>query len=265
MQTQLNVQLLSHTNDAEKIVATAAKLCYSNANISDIKDGLSQEDTDRFLNMLVEMGHESPVEHVSFSFGVEGVSRSLTHQLVRHRIASYSQQSQRYVDANHFNYIVPSSIEEDEEAKSIFVEHMEYTQECYNKLVATLMVNKCASVIPYDVAKENGPDYIMEVNPKLYKAFLKQCYEDARYVMPNAAETRIVLTMNVRALYNFFKHRCCDRAQWEIRELAYQMLILCRKIAPTLFAKAGPSCVHGKCPEGPMSCGNQLDKKRLYA
>lgn len=265
METTLKVKLLASTPEAEKLVATAAKLCYSALDIDELQDNLTDESIDKFLKMLVSMGHESPVEHVNFSFAVEGVSRSLTHQLVRHRIASYSQQSQRYVGSSQFKYIVPPSIAKDLEAKQIFLNQMEYTQETYNNLVGVLLANKCSVLVPCGISKEDAPSYLAEENNKLYKSIEKKCYEDARYVLPNCAETKIILTMNVRTLYNFFHHRCCDRAQWEIRELARQMLVLAKEVAPTLFAKSGPRCVYGKCPEGAMSCGNQLEMKKIYA
>jgi thymidylate synthase (FAD) len=225
----LNVELLAHTPDCEKIIASAAKLCYSPSEIKGIMEGLNEEKTKKFLDKLMSMGHESPIEHVSFTFGIEGVSRSLTHQLVRHRIASYSQKSQRYVKEGQFEYIIPPTIKDDEVSEYLFKDLMSRTQEVYNTLIA------------------NG------IPP-----------EDARFVLPNACETKIVCTMNARTLMNFFHHRCCERAQWEIRELATQMLMLVKEVAPTLFKYAGPSCISGKCPEGNMSCGKMTEKKKQF-
>ena len=137
----LKVELLRYTKDGEKLIASAAKLCYSPVGIKEIEDELDERSIERFLNMLVDLGHESPIEHVNFTFGVEGVSRTLTHQLVRHRIASFSQQSQRYVKLDQFEYIMPPSIEEDEEAKKLFIESMEKDQEYYNK-ITDILFNK---------------------------------------------------------------------------------------------------------------------------
>ena len=265
MKTELNVQLLAHTPEAEKIVATAAKLCYSKSSVTDLQDKLTDDSIESFLKMLMNMGHESPVEHVSFTFAVEGVSRALTHQLVRHRIASYSQQSQRYVGASQFSYIVPPEIEANEDTRRVYLEHMESTQQTYNMLVNLLLIDKCKPLVPIEVEPCDAPDVLKETNPKLYKAIEKKCFEDARYVLPNAAETKIILTMNVRTLLNFFAHRCCDRAQWEIKALAEQMYEMCKEVAPILFSKAGPGCAHGQCPEGAMCCGHQLEKRQMYA
>ncbi|SEF96007.1 thymidylate synthase (FAD) [Caloramator fervidus] len=251
---KLKVELISYTPDPEKLVASAAKLCYSRVGISEIQKNLDKENVERFLNMLLDLGHESPIEHISFTFAIEGVSRSLTHQLVRHRIASYSQQSQRYVKLDQFDYIIPPSIEEDEKAREIFIKAMEEDQRNYNMLVEIL-------------TKKNFERLILEgkEEKEARKLAEKMAIEDARYVFPNACETKIVVTMNARSLLNFFKHRCCNRAQWEIHNLADEMLKLVKKIAPTIFKFAGPPCLTGKCPEGKMSCGkiNQVREKYL--
>ena len=216
----MKVKLINYTPDPDQTVAAASKLCYSPVGAEQILEKADKQEISRFLNMLVELGHWSPTEHVSFTFAVEGVSRVLTHQLVRHRIASYSQQSQRYVRFDDFGYIVPPSIEKNAEAKELFTNIMEEIGSAYKQLAE--MVH----------------------------------HEDARYVLPNACETKIVLTFNCRSLYNFFEHRCCKRAQWEIRRLANMMLSEVKRVAPGLFAKAGPPCAaRGLCPEGRMSCG----------
>lgn len=237
----MKVQIIAHTPDPERVVAQAGKLCYSSVGVEDIAENLTQEEIDKFVKMLIQMGHESPVEHVTFTFAIEGISRVTTHQLVRHRIASYSQQSQRYVKLNQFEYIVPPEIEKIPEAKALFLETMEKDQKAYDELVKLLMKEK----IPRDAM----------LSKQQYNAIEKQAIEDARYVFPNACETKIVVTMNVRTLLHFFNVRCCERAQWEIREMAKQMLIECKKVAPMLFKNAGPACVRGKCTEGKMSCG----------
>lgn len=172
-------------------------------------------------NYKTVLSGNSPFEHLSFTFGIEGVSRTLTHQLVRHRIASYSQKSQRYVNEKEFEYITPPSIQANDEALGCYEAVMKMLNNAYGKLVDLGI-------------------------PK----------EDARYVLPNACETKIIVTMNARSLFNFFNHRCCMRAQWEIRQMAYQMLKLVKEVAPETFKKAGASCdTLGYCVEGNMSCG----------
>lgn len=242
---ELKVKLLEYTPNPEKIVAAAAKLCYSPVGTDSIMEGLTEEKTESFLNLIMSYGHESTIEHISFTFSVEGVSRSLTHQLVRHRLASYSQQSQRYVKLDQFEYIIPPEIEKDEKAKEIFIKSMEQSQRSYDELV-TILKDRYAN------------DRISE------SAATKKAIEDARYVFPNACETKIIVTMNARSLMNFFHHRCCNRAQWEIRALADEMLKQVREVAPTLFKNAGPSCLKGECPEGKMSCGKANEVREKY-
>jgi len=216
----MKVKLINHTPDPDLTVAAAARLCYSPQGAEQIMDNLAPQDVERFVKMLVDLGHWSPTEHVSFTFSVEGVSRAMTHQLIRHRIASYSQQSQRYVKLDDFRYIIPPSVQKDPEALALFKQTMEDIREAYEVLAA-----------------------------RVHR-------EDARYVLPNACETKMVYTFNCRSLYNFFEHRCCERAQWEIRKLANIMLAQVKKVAPILFAGAGPACVtRGVCSEGRLSCG----------
>lgn len=224
---KLRVKLIAHTPEPDKVVTMAAKLCYSSIGVEEMSQKITDEEVERFLGMLISLGHESPVEHTTFTFAIEGISRACSHQLVRHRLASYSQQSQRYVKLSQFGYIIPKAIEENEKTKEIFINSMNRAQEDYNELVKQLV--------------ESGRTE-------------KEAIEDARYVFPNACETKIVVTMNARSLFNFFEHRCCERAQYEIRELAYEMLKECKKAAPILFKKCGPSCYNGACKEGKMSC-----------
>ena len=217
----IKVKLLEHTPNPERVVAMAARLCYSAAGAEELAEKMSDEQVERLVAKIVQMGHASTMEHVSFTFGIEGVSRVLTHQLVRHRLASYSQQSQRYVAEHDFEYILPPSIGEKPEAREKFEALMRQVRSTYDELAA------------------------MGV-PR----------EDARYVLANATETKIVVTMNARSLMHFFNLRCCNRAQWEIRELAYKMLEQAKAVAPLLFKNAGASCVAtGHCPEGAMTCG----------
>ena len=253
MSSKLKVELLRYTPDGEKLVASAAKLCYSSVGIDKIEDNLDDQKVDDFLNMLMNLGHESPLEHVTFTFGVEGISRVLTHQLVRHRIASYSQQSQRYVKLEQFDYIITPSIESIPEARSLFVKAMEEDQEYYEK-ITDLLFERHLSDFLKEGYKEKKAKNMAE----------KMAIEDARYVFPNACETKIVFTMNARSLYNFFRLRCCNRAQWEIRELAYEMLMEVKKVYPILFKNAGPSCLIGPCPEGKMTCGKMDEVKEKY-
>ena len=244
METHIKVKLIRYTPDGEKMLASAAKLCYSPVGIDKIEEDLDEENVDKFLNMLISLGHESPLEHISFTFGIEGVSRTLTHQLVRHRIASYSQQSQRYVKLEQFEYVIPPSIKEEPEAKKMFIEAMEEDQKYYDKITNILY-------------KKNYEKYMKEGYKELEARAKaeKSSIEDARYIFPNACETKIVATMNARSLLNFFRLRTCNRAQWEIRQLAMEMLKNVKEVYPILFKNAGPACLAGPCPEGKMTCG----------
>lgn len=250
----MQVTLLAHTPEPEKTIATAAKLCYSSSDIGSLMDGLTPEKTESFINMLASIGHESPMEHVSFTFGIEGISRACSHQLVRHRIASYSQKSQRYVNEDGFEFITPPAIEAVTEAKEEFDSQMQNLLNSYKKIAEILTDEHTKKLV------QNG----MDESEALKKA-KKMAYEDARFVLPNACETKIVVTMNVRSLFNFFKHRCCNRAQWEIKAVADEMLKICKGVAPHLFINAGPSCVMtGKCPEGKMSCQKAGEVIKFY-
>ncbi|MGL5439414.1 MAG: FAD-dependent thymidylate synthase [Filifactoraceae bacterium] len=251
----MNVKLIGFTPEPDRVVSMAAKLCYSPVGVEEIDEKISDDEVERFLSILVSLGHESPIEHVSFTFAVEGISRACTHQLVRHRIASYSQQSQRYVKLSQFQFIIPPAIERIDEAKDIFIEAMKKDQEAYDKIV------DCIYNKEYERLLAEG-----KTEKKAMSIAEKIAIEDARYVFPNACETKIVLTMNARSLYNFFAHRICERAQWEIREMAYKMLEECKKVAPVLFKKAGPSCYFGACKEGSMSCGHpEIPRDRIGA
>lgn len=227
----LKVTLLRHTLSPEEAVALGAKLCYSNATLQDLSEKICSKDQTAFIEKLLNMGHESIFEHASFTFGIEGVSRVLLAQLTRHRIASYSVQSQRYVSYDQgFGYIIPDSIKAlGQEAVQTYHQQMETIESWY-----------------------------AEWQRKLGGAGEKS-NEDARFVLPNACETRIMVTMNVRELYHFFSLRMCNRAQWEIRQMAEQMYILCLQTAPALFKHAGPACLRGKCPEGEKSCGKAAE------
>ncbi len=222
----MQVELLYHTPDPERAIATAARLCYAPVGASELMETMPEERVHSVLSTIMESGHYSTLEHASYTFAIDGVSRALTHQLVRHRIASFNQQSQRYVKfKNGVPYITPHSIEENPEAKQTFDSLMACASDAYAELI------------------EMGIPA-----------------EDARFVLPNAVETKIVVTMNVRELLHFFELRCCNRAQWEIRELALAMLELARPTAPFIFMDAGAPCVHGTCPEGKMTCGSPYER-----
>ena len=249
----MKVKLLRYTPEGEKLIAAAAKLCYSPVGIEEIEDSLEADKVNSFLKMLMDLNHESPIEHVSFTFGVEGVSRTLTHQLVRHRIASYSQQSQRYVQLDKFEYIVPPAIEKNQEAKRIYIEQMEEDKKAYDRLTEIL-------------TKDHMEEYISQGKgeKEAIRLATKRAIEDARYVFPNACETKIVFTMNARVLLNFIRLRTCNRAQWEIREMSIKMLEEVKGIYPVLFENAGPACVGGPCPEGEMTCGKIRETREYF-
>lgn len=251
----MKVILIAHTPTPEQTIASAAKLCYSAAHIEDLCESVTPEKASSFVQMLADMGHESPIEHVSFTFGIEGVSRTLLAQITRHRIASYSVQSQRYVPlTNCFEYIVPPEIEAIPEAKEEYIRAMEEDQAHYVHLTEVLKEKHLKELLA------EGKD-----EKTANRAAEKMAIEDARFVLPNACETKIMVTMNARSLQHFFRLRCCNRAQWEIRAVADEMLRICLKVAPDLFKKAGPPCASGPCPEGKMTCGKASEMKAKYA
>ncbi len=243
--SELRVTLLTHTPEPQKIMAAAAKLCYARADIDTVMDGLTPEKTDNFIDMLAGLGHESPMEHMTFSFGIENVSRSLLAQITRHRMASFSVQSQRYVAEHDFEFVTPPQIANDAKASELYLETMKNITKSYNALA--------------DLLKEKNIAEGMEA-----KTAEKKAIEDARYVLPNACTTKMIVTMNARSLHNFFKLRCCNRAQWEIRDLACQMLSLVKEVAPNVFKNAGPDCVRGACSEGRMTCGEAAAMRKKF-
>lgn len=247
------VTLLAYTPNPEKTVASAAKLCYSSSDINGLYNGLTDEKAADFVEMLSEIGHESPIEHASFTFGIEGVSRSFLAQITRHRMASYSVKSQRYVKEGSFEFVTPPEIQLEGEALEIYNNSMVQAQQAYDKIAEILTEKHKKSFIA------EGKD-----EKTATRLASKKAIEDARFVLPNACETKMVVTMNARSLHNFFRHRCCNRAQWEIRDVANQMLALVSEVAPQLFKKAGPPCLNGPCPEGKMSCGKAKEIKKFY-
>lgn len=224
------VKLIKYTPEPEKTIATAARVCYSSHNAEEIHNNIKDEEVKKLIRFLIKAGHHSAIEHASFTFVVDKISRVCSHQLVRHRLASYSQQSQRYVKyKKNLDYITPQSIKK---SQDLIKKFKDFQEQSFN----------------------------------LYKYFLNNniSSEDARYVLSNAFPTQIVITMNARELLHFFTLRCCERAQWEIREMAYRMLIEVKKVAPTIFEHAGPPCFRGKCPEGEMMCKSPPKEDEIF-
>ncbi len=249
----MQVKLISHTAQPEQVVAAAAKLCYSDTGAMTLMEGLTEEKAGSFVEMLSNIGHESPIEHASFTFAVEGVSRSLLAQITRHRLASFSVQSQRYVKLTSFEYITPPEISADPETLSVFEETVQTCVEAYRNLSELLEDRHYQDFLSQGIEEKEAR-----------RRAEKKAIEDARFVLPNASETKMVITMNARELLHFFRLRCCNRAQWEIRALAKAMLAEVYPVAPHIFAKAGPSCVSGSCPEGKMTCGHAADVREEY-
>ncbi len=225
----MKVTLLNFTPVPEKTVALAARLCYSDSTIEELEDRVKGISYEKFLGKILKMGHLSVLEHASFTFGIEGISRATSHQLVRHRLASYSQQSQRYVKFEKPEFVTPPAIQDDKEKKRRFDNAVKNIYKLYKELV-----------------DEGVPA------------------EDARYLLPNAAATKIIVTMNARELIHFFNLRCCERAQWEIRDMATRMLKLAKKEAPYIFRYSGPACVAGACSEGEMTCGRPKEIREKF-
>ena len=222
----MDVRLLNHTPDPERAIAAAARLCYAPVGAAELTETMSDDAVRRVLKTIITSGHTSALEHASYTFAIDGVSRALTHQLVRHRLASYNQQSQRYVTyAEEPTFVTPPSVAEDPAVAAAFAAATRAAFDAYRALVD--------AGVPA---------------------------EDARYLLPNAMETKIVVTMNIRELFHFFELRCCKRAQWEIRDLALSMLALVEPTAPYIFMDAGASCRRGPCREGAMTCGDPYPK-----
>jgi len=216
----VKVFLISNTENPEKTCAAAALTSYWYKGASETYEKLSKKEIEGILRKVIGYGHISVIEHASFTFSIEGVSRACTHQLVRHRMASYTQQSQRYVEIEHFEPVIPSSIQKNKSALHVFGDFLSNVLDTYKKLIKN-------NILP----------------------------EDARFILPNATRTNIVITMNARELLHVFRLRCCNRAQWEIQEMAWKMLKLCKEKAPVIFENAGPLCItEGKCIEGDLAC-----------
>ncbi|HOA64840.1 MAG TPA: FAD-dependent thymidylate synthase [Coprothermobacter proteolyticus] len=225
--SDIKVKLLSWTNDPEKIVGYAARICYSAEEPLKLLENLGSEQIQKSIRTVKKRGHLSVLEHASFTFLIDGCSRVCTHQLVRHRLASYSQRSQRYVNEEDEGYVVPNTIAKDSGALEAYQKHIDESKELYKQLLAMGI-------------------------PK----------EDARFVIPQSVKTTIVVTMNARELLHFFGLRMCRRAQWEIREVAALMLNEVKKVAPTIFEDAGPECISkGFCPEGNIKCYEEVKQQ----
>lgn len=235
MQVKPSVKLIRYTVDPEATVALAAKLCYSNKDLDDLTDNIMAKDNGTFIAKLMDMGHLSPTEHASFTFSIEGVSRAFLAQITRHRIASFSVRSQRYVSESEFNYVMPPSVEAlGEAAVARFAGQMDVIMGWYRD---------------WQSAFGHG----------------EQANEDARFILPNACETKMIVTMNARELMHFFELRCCNRAQWEIRDVAWMMLKELMTVAPNLFGNCGPGCLRGGCPEGKKCCGKAAEVKARHS
>ena len=207
----MKVTLLSHTLDGANLCGQAAAVCTASSN------------PEKSLRAALASGHESVLEHVSFTFRIEGLSRAAMAQLTRHRLASFDVESQRYVKLEDVRMVMPDSI-----ARSAFLQEAEAcltgSMDLYKRMLA-------AGIAP----------------------------EDARYVTPQAVVTNLVMTANARELRHFFRLRCCNRAQWEIRGVADAMLAICKKVVPELFYGAGPCCVSCGCMEA-CPCGHRRNE-----
>ena len=258
----LKVSLIAHTPDPEKTCALAARTCYSGLDMETLKSRVDEKDQADFLRRVVGSGHLSVLEHASFTFSIEGVSRALLAQVTRHRIASFSVQSQRYVSLEKgFGYIIPPRIRDlGDEAVAQFESQMQKMHQWYIDWQEKLGIGEAVQEYEQQMAKMH--EWYIDWQKKLGSG--EGSNEDARFVLPNACETHITMTMNARELLHFFSLRCCDRAQWEIRAMAVEMLRLCKKAAPVIFENAGPSCIKGPCPEGAKSCGNALKNREIY-
>ncbi len=225
----MKVRLINYTKEPEKIVAQSARLCYSALSVENLEEELTNKSIIKLIKKIMKLGHYSVLEHATFTFAIEGISRVTSHQLVRHRLASFSQQSQRYVKISEegFPYIVPKSIAHVEKLNKIFIDALKKLDRIYH----ILLVHNIEA-------------------------------EDARYILPQAVTTKMIISANARELLLIFKLRCCNRAQWEIREVAINMLREVKKIAPTIFENAGPPCILRPCPEGELSCGKPWSKNK---
>lgn len=233
----MKVELIKYTKDPERIIAAAAKSCYSKLTSEELYNTMSDEQVTKMVTHLLTAAHSSPIEHATFTYSISGVSRALTHQLVRHRLANYSHESMRYVNFSDVKFTLPPSILVNANnqagkptAKDVYINACKMLNSVYTYLVEECKVPK----------------------------------EDARYLLPNASQSNITVTMNAAELMHFFNLRCCTRAQWEIRNMANLMLEEAKKVAPVLFSKAGATCdARGYCSEGSQSCGRKPTLEKI--
>lgn len=218
-----SVQIVAYSPNPERLVAAAARSCWSNRPFQEIYTSLRERDIDKLLKKVILRGHHSVLEHADFTFALSGISRVLTHQLVRHRIASYSQLSQQRVDQSEVQYIIPPAIRRDPELTRRYQSWVNEARSFYALLV------------------EQGVPQ-----------------GSARYVLPSACETRVVVSMNARSLFNLIAQRDCASEEWEFRTLAHRMHAELLKVAPRIFRFAGPRCrTETDCLEGELvdECG----------
>lgn len=266
----MRVELIAHTEMPYDVIADAAGVCYSQKDIHELIGSTTDTQKINLIKKLEDSKHESPFEHVSFTFAISGISRACSHQLVRHRLASYSQRSQRYVNESGFGYVVPPEIKKNKYLRMYYDNCMDEISLNYERLKYNIALQKIRNYwIDNGIEIEEFPNNIFSIeegikitnefkdeNPVLFNKIMKEAAEDARFVLPNACETQLIMTMNVRSLWNFFNLRCCNRAQWEIRELAWKMRDILVSRYPYLFIHSGPDCLNGACKEGDKSCGH---------
>lgn len=266
----MRVELIAYTEMPYDVIADAAGVCYSQKDIHELIRSTTDTQKLNLIKKLEDSKHESPFEHVSFTFAISGISRACSHQLVRHRLASYSQRSQRYVNESGFGYVVPPEVKKNKQLLLYYDNCMDEISLNYEILKYNIARQKIRKYwIDNGVEIDEIPDNMVSIeegikitnefkdeNPVLFNKIMKEAGEDARLILPNACETQLIMTMNVRSLWNFFNLRCCNRAQWEIRELAWKMRDILVSRYPYLFVHSGPDCLTGACKEGNKSCGH---------
>lgn len=274
----MRVELIAHTEMPYDVIADAAGVCYSSEDIHEMMKNMSDTKRLNLIKKLEGSKHESPFEHVSFTFAISGISRACSHQLVRHRLASYSQRSQRYVNESGFGYVVPPEVKKNKQLLLYYDNCMDEISLNYEILkynIAHQKIRKYWIDHGVEIEEFTGSTITIEEgikitnefkdeNPALYNKIMKEAGEDARFVLPNACETQLVMTMNARSLWNFFNLRCCNRAQWEINELAWKMRDILVSKYPYLFIHSGPDCLNGDCKEGGKSCKHPYHMDTLY-
>lgn len=263
--TEPTVKLIAHTPNPELVITSAAKLCYANLTPTEIMNKQSEEDVEKFINNIMKIGHESILEHVTFTFAIENVSRVTETQLVRHRTGSYSVQSGRYVKRNATFYI-PEDILACDIAKGIYEDALNITKDAYEKITGLLKL--------FFYSKDNDLNYeeLLEEtfmmtsleNEELenkIKKYEKKAIENARMVLPQSLRTHMVMTIDLRNLMHLISKRRCKRAQDEIQMVANQMLDCIKDIIPNVYKYIGADCETSHCKEGKMTCGKPYKNK----